>query len=83
MTRLADGEDRIEMDVRVDERRREKPTLGIDLGPAVGGQRSGRPNGVDAIAIDEDVDGVDRTSVRGMDARVTDEQPGRRHLHLW
>ena len=74
VARLADGQDRVHVDVRVDERRREEPARGVELAAAVGGDRAGGPDRRDPVALDRQVDGLDRTAERGMDARVADDQ---------
>jgi hypothetical protein len=83
VARLADGQDRVEVDVRVDEGRGDEPARGVELPAAVGGEPTRRSDRSDAIALDREVDGVDRSAERGMDARIADDESGRRHRHLW
>ena len=55
---------------------------GVELAAAVGGDRAGRGDGRDRRILDRQVDGLDRTAERGMDARIADDESGRRHRHL-
>ena len=47
VARLADGQDGVQVDVRIDERRGEEPACGVELAAAVGGDRAGRRDGRD------------------------------------
>ena len=77
--RLADGEHGVHVDMRVDEWRREEPAAGVELGPAVAGDRTGRADSRDRVAIDAKViEGV-ATGRRRMDPGVADDQTCRCH----
>ena len=69
VARLADRQHRVEVDVRVDEGRREEAALRVQLASRLALERAGRPDGLDTIAGDRHVhefrsgplgDGVDR-----------------------
>ena len=79
---LADRQHGVEVDVRIDERRGEEPTAGVELRAPIRGVAAGRSDRDDPVAVHKDVGWLDRSATRGMDVRVADQQPRRRHLHL-
>ena len=77
VARLADGQDGIEVDMGVDERRRQEPTLGVELDglrPARRGEDARRADGGDPIALDEDVDGIWACPEGRVHAHAADDQ---------
>jgi hypothetical protein len=78
VARLADGQDGIQMNVRIDERRRQQPAAGVELPVAACLDRAGRGDRRDPIAVGQQVDESRRlTRGRGrrrVGTRVPDEQ---------
>jgi hypothetical protein len=77
VARLADGQDRVEVDVGIDEWGRDEAALGVELTASIGGDRAGRPDLGEDVAVDPDVDERNVGACRRMDARIPDEQPRR------
>lgn len=62
------------MDVRVDERRRDEPALGLEDSGVAGSQLASRPDRGDAATLDGDVGWLGPPAQRGMDSGVADEE---------
>jgi peptidoglycan/xylan/chitin deacetylase (PgdA/CDA1 family) len=72
--RLADGEDGVEVDVRVDQRRREQPARGVKDGRPSRDRPTARADRGDPVALDEQVDGLRSQAARGMESCVADQE---------
>jgi hypothetical protein len=80
---LPDREDRVEVDVRIDERRGEQPAGGVELDVVAREGGAGRDDPGDVVALGEDVEEARRRRCRvrrvaagggRIQARVADEQ---------
>jgi hypothetical protein len=80
VARLPDGQDRVEVDMRVDERRGEEAAVRVEDAAVIGRDRAGRPDLGDRVAVGPNVDERDVAARGRMDARVADEQSCRGSL---
>ena len=80
MARLADRQHRVQVDVRVDQWRRQQPAGRLDLDGPFGGERAAGPDRDDPIALDGHVDGLGAAASGGVDAGITNQEIQRLEL---
>jgi hypothetical protein len=74
VARLADGQDGVEVDVGIDQRRREEAARCVELAAAVRLDRAGGLDLGDGLAVGSNVDERDVGARSRMDARIANEQ---------
>jgi hypothetical protein len=73
VARLAHGQDRIHVDVRIHEGRGEEPAFRVELTVVAGREFADRSDRGDPVAFDEDIDRVRATTAGGMDPGLADD----------